>query len=225
MPVTDDELKCDVEDELDYDPKVDNSAVAVAAEAGVVTLRGTVGSYTEKCEAKRDALRVRGVTRVDDELQVELLDENARDDADLRGAVLEALMLNSLVPSTVDAKVNDGWVTLVGTASSQFQRTEAEHVTGRVRGVSQVSDEITVVPFGPSPKDVSDAITQALERTAHVDASTITVQSSSGTVTLGGHVRSWAEHDDALLAAWNAPGVVNVIDNLTVSAAGGGRDG
>lgn len=217
MPVTDDALRSQVEDELDWDPKVDNSAVAVVADAGTVTLRGTVGSYTEKCEAKQDALRVRGVTRVNDELEVELLDENGRDDADLRGAVLEALMLNSLVPSTIDAKVNAGWVSLVGTASSQFQRTEAEHATARVRGVRHVADEITLVPFGPSPKDVSDAITEALERAAHVDASTITVRSSSGTVTLGGHVRSWAEHDDALLAAWNAPGVVNVVDDLTVA--------
>jgi len=37
-------------------------------------------------------------------------------------------------------------------------------------------------------------------------------------VTLAGTVRSWAEHDDAIAAAWNAPGVVDVIDDLTVAA-------
>lgn len=218
MQLTDDELRSDVEDELDDDPKIDNSAVAVGALAGTITLRGTVGSYTEKCEAKADALRVRGVVQVNDELQVQLLDENGRDDADLRGAVLEALTLNSLVPSTIDAKVTEGWVTLVGTASSQFQRTEAEHVTGRVRGVTHVVDEITLVPFGPSSGDVAAVICKALQRNAQVDPSTIRVQSSSGTVTLSGTVRTWAEHDDVTLAAWNAPGVVNVIDNLQVTA-------
>lgn len=218
MQVIDAELRTDVEEELDWDPKVDSSAVAVEANGGVVTLRGTVGAYTEKCEAKRDALRVQGVVRVEDELVVELLDEYRRDDADVRGAVLQAMALNSFVPSTVDAKVSDGWVTLTGTASSYFQRADAEHVAGRVRGVCGVTNDVQIVPFGPSVSDVSAAITKALQRNARLDASNIEVHSSSGTVTLDGTVASWSEHDDALLAAWNAPGVVNVIDNLKVTS-------
>src|SRR5579875_214019 len=196
MQTTNDELRDAVEEELEWDPKVDSSAVAVSADAGVITLRGTVGAYTEKCEAKYDAQRVRGVLRVEDELVVELLDEYRRSDADLRGAVLQALTLNSFVPSTIDAKVDDGWVTLTGTASSQFQRAEAEHVAGRVRAACGLSNDVQLVPFGPNAGSVASAIMQTLQRHAGLDASNISVQSSSGTVTLSGSVSTWVEHDD-----------------------------
>jgi hypothetical protein len=48
---------------------------------------------------------------VDDQLQVRVLDDARRADADLRGDVLLALALDSLVPQSVDAKVDDGFVT------------------------------------------------------------------------------------------------------------------
>ena len=91
-----------------WDPKVDSRAIAVSADDGAVTLRGTVGSFREKREAGKAAARVYGVTEVSNELQVQMLNGSKRDDADLRGDVLQALMLDSLVPTTVDAKVRDG---------------------------------------------------------------------------------------------------------------------
>src|SRR5262249_30396092 len=116
----DTELAADVSDELYWDPKVDNTAVAVSADDGRVTLRGTVGSLREKREAEKAAQRVYGVISVDNELQVKLLSD--RGDAEVRGDILQALMLDSLVPSTVDAKVDDGFVTLTGKANWQYER-------------------------------------------------------------------------------------------------------
>src|SRR6476660_10425789 len=94
------DLERSVADELRWDPKVDNAAIAVSAEDGVVTLRGTVGSFRQKREAKQDAERVYGVKSVDNRLEVRILNDDRRDDADLRGSVLQALMLDSIVPST-----------------------------------------------------------------------------------------------------------------------------
>jgi hypothetical protein len=96
------ELQRSVSDELSLDPKVRNRAIAVHAHDGAVTLRGTVGSFREKREATTAARRVCGVKRVVNELQVKLMVESKRIDADLRGAVLQALMLDSTVPPTVD---------------------------------------------------------------------------------------------------------------------------
>ena len=129
------DLERSVADELRWDPKVDNAAIAVSAEDGVVTLRGTVGSFRQKREAKQDAERIFGVESVNNDLQVRIMNQDRRDDAELRGAVLQALMLDGLVPSTIDAKVDDGVVTLSGTANWQFERDEAEFVAANILGV------------------------------------------------------------------------------------------
>ena len=99
--MTNDDLQLDVAAELSWDPKIDGRAIAVSADDGAVTLRGTVGSFREKREAEKAATRVYGVTEVSNELQVQMLNGSKRDDADLRGDVLQALMLDSLVPKTV----------------------------------------------------------------------------------------------------------------------------
>src|SRR6185436_13818766 len=136
------DLTTDVSDELFWDPKLDSEAIGVSAEGGKITLRGTVGNLREKREAKKAAQRVFGVTSVDNQLKVRLLNDERRADAELRGDVLQALMLDSLVPATVDAKVDDGFVTLTGNADYQFQRDEAEFVASNIAGALDVFDEI-----------------------------------------------------------------------------------
>ena len=210
-------LELDVSDELFWDPKVDNAAIAVSADDdGTVILRGTVGSFREKREAKTAAQRVYGVTRVDDQLQVRILDEDRRDDAELRGDVLQALMIDSLVPSTIDASVDDGWVTLTGTANWQYERDEAELMAASVAGVIGVSDDVRLTVSGPKASDVKESIKKAFKRNARLDANDLDVESYNGTVTVSGAVGSWSEHDAAIDAAWAAPGVTSVNDDLVV---------
>jgi osmotically-inducible protein OsmY len=215
--MSNDELQLSVTDELSWDPKVFSSAIAVSVDDGKVTLKGTVGSFREKREAKNAAARVWGVKSVHNDLQVRILDSFGRDDADLRGAVLQALMLDSLVPKTIDATVENGTVTLRGTADWQFQREEAEWVAGNVYGVVEVDDHVDLVAQSPDPEDVQKSIKHAFERNAKLDADGIFVQSANGTVTVSGTVSSWAEHDEAIDAAWAAPGVTDVRDDISVA--------
>jgi len=215
--MTNEELRKNVADELFWDPKIDSSSIAVGTDgSGTVTLRGTVGSFREKRAAKKAAERVYGVTSVENELNVKLMTDDARSDADVRGDVLQALMLDTLVPNTIDAKVNDGEVALEGTAEFKFQRDEAIDVAGNIRGVINVWDEIPIVGPPPAAGDVKDAITKAFDRSAKLDSDALTVESSNGTVTVKGTVQSWAEHDEAIDAAWAAPGVRNVHDRIAV---------
>ena len=215
--MSNEDLELNVTDELLWDPKLDSAAIAASADDGVVTLRGTVGSFRQKREAKQDAERVYGVKTVNNELQVRILDAHRRDDADLRGAVLQAFTLDSLVPSTIDAKVMDGWVTLTGTANWQFERDEAEFIASNILGVVAVDSEIELVAPGPRAGDVKHSIKKAMERNARLDADGVSVESSNGQVTLKGTVSSWAEHDDAVDAAWAAPGVTRVTDRILVA--------
>jgi osmotically-inducible protein OsmY len=147
----DNDLTADVSDELFWDPKVDNTAVAVSANGGKITLRGTVGSLREKREAQKAAQRVFGVTSVDNQLQVKLMNDDKRADAELRGDVLQALMLDSLVPATVDAKVEDGFVTLTGTADRQYKRDEADFVASNIVGTLDVFNEIELTTGRRAP--------------------------------------------------------------------------
>jgi osmotically-inducible protein OsmY len=215
--MTDDQLRRDAEDELRWEPKIESEAIAVDAHDGIVTLRGTVGTFRERREATNAVKRVYGTKSVDDKLEVKLLNADRRADADLRGAVLQALVLDALVPDTIDAKVDDGVVTLTGKANYQFERDEAEYVAGNLIGVMWVDDEVALIVPGPSVADVQGSIKKALERDAKLDAKGVNVDSYNGTVKLSGSVRSWAEHDAAVDAAWAAPGVSQVEDNLFVA--------
>jgi osmotically-inducible protein OsmY len=216
--MTDDQLRSDAQDELRWEPKVDDASIAVSAQDGVVTLRGTVGSFRERREATTAVKRVYGTKRVDNQLQVKLLTADRRADADLRADVLQAMMLDVLIPSTIDAKVDDGVVALTGTAHLHFERDEAEYVAGNIKGVIWVENKVELIAPPPFEDDVQHAIKRAMERDAKLDSGGVQVESAdNGTVKLSGSVRSWAEHDAAVDAAWAAPGVMSVHDDLLVA--------
>jgi osmotically-inducible protein OsmY len=125
-------------DDLIWDPRT----VAVSIHDGHVTLRGTVGSADEKAAAGKSAERIVGVVAVHNELDVRQLTARTRRDAELRAEVLQALMLDDLVPNTIDATLREGVVTLTGTANRQYERDEAWLVASRVPGALDVVDRV-----------------------------------------------------------------------------------
>jgi osmotically-inducible protein OsmY len=214
--MTDDELQAMVDEELFWDPKVDSAAIAVSASDGQVTLRGTLGSFRQKREAQKAAERVYGVTSVHNTIEVRILDEHGPQDADLRGAVLQAMALDGLIPQTVDAKADRGLVTLTGTAAWQYQREEAEFVAGNVPGVADLDDQIALTIPQPKAGDVTQSIERAFQRNANLDAEGLSVTTRGNLVMLSGAVSSWDERDAAVAAAWAAPGVAAVEDRIVV---------
>ena len=216
--MTDDELGRQVAAELSWDPQVDNMVIEVSVDSGTVTLRGTVDSLRQKRAGGRAAARVRGVIRVVNELRVRILDRDQRDDDDLRGDVLEALMLDGSVPMTVDAQARDGLVTLTGTAQWHYQREEAESRTAQVPGVARIDNAIILAWAGPG--DAGAGIEAAFRRDAVLEADGLSVETlPGGLVILSGTVHSWAAHDHAVTAAWSAPGVTQVDDRISVENA------
>ena len=214
--MSDYDLERSITEELQWDPKLDSKAIAVSSYYGEVTLRGTVGSFREKRDAGTAARRVHGVRSVANRLNVRPLTRHGRSDADLRGAVLRALHHDSLIPDTIDAAVDDGWVTLTGTAEWQYQRDEASYVAGNVPGVFGVDDEVDLTHVERYVGSVDEAIRKAFARNAKIEAGDVSVDANGGTVVLTGEVRSWVAHDEALAAAWAAPGVTRVDDFIEV---------
>src|SRR4051812_33502202 len=126
-------------------------------------------------------------------------------------------MLDALVPSTIDAKVDDGVVTLTGTAHLHFERDEAEDVAGNITGVTGVENEVDLIAPPPFASDVQDSIKKAMDRDAKLDADGVSVQSAdNGRFRPRGSARSGAEHDGAVDAAGAPPGVKPGHDALLV---------
>jgi osmotically-inducible protein OsmY len=218
-PKSDVQIQNDVRDELLWDPEVTITDIGVTVKDGQVTLRGSVEMYGEKWAAERDARRISGVRALTNEITVTSAKSTSYSDTDTARHVADALLFDWSVPkSRVQAKVSDGWVTLSGTTDWQYQRAAAEADARRIAGVKGVDNDILIVQPHVSASEIQAGITQALVRTAEVDASRITVAVDGARVTLTGRVRSWAEYDAALNASWRAKGVTNVINDIVVQA-------
>jgi osmotically-inducible protein OsmY len=131
---------------LEADPRIPDSVeIAVSASGGTVTLLGTVERFSQRRAAVDDAKAVAGVYKVHDELKVDLLGSDRREDDEIRGAALQALVWDIEVPSdTVDVEVDGGWVTLKGDVPYQFQSDAAYDDVARLYGVYGVTNEIWV---------------------------------------------------------------------------------
>jgi osmotically-inducible protein OsmY len=208
------DVRAAVQAELTFDPLVDAADITVRNMNGEVGLNGTVPSYPQYLAAAAAAQRVAGVKNVHNHLAVMLPDAGYRDDAWLTTAANNALTLNVTVPDGVEATARDGNLTLTGLVEFGRQREAAERAVAGLAGVRNVKDEIEI-SYDADPADVTGLVQDALNRSAVVeDDSDISVEASGNTVTLGGHVRTWAEHDAVVGATWMAGGVIQVRDYL-----------
>jgi osmotically-inducible protein OsmY len=206
-----------VEAELSFDPLVDAADITVKHMNGQVALNGIVPSYPQYLEAAAAAQRVAGVTDVHNHLEVVLPPGDYRDDAMLTTAANNALTLNVTVPAGVEATARDGNLTLTGAVKYAPQRAAAESAVAGLTGVRNIKDDIEIA-YDADPFDVTVLVQDALDRYALIpDDSDVAVDTRGNTVTLAGHVRTWAEHDAVIGATWMARGVFEVQDDLYVT--------
>ena len=152
------------------------------------------------------------------EMPVRLASSHERTDADIAAAVERAIEWNVLVPDDkIHPMVENGWVTLNGEVEWDYQRKAAEGAVRSLLGVTGVTNRVIVKPKFTAA-DVEKKIREALERQADREAERIKIEVDGAHVTLSGKVRSWAERKAAQGAAWSAPGVAYVINNLLVEA-------
>jgi osmotically-inducible protein OsmY len=202
--------------ELDWDPQVNANSLGVTAKDGSIMLSGAVSSHAEKLAAVKAAERVYGVRTVACEITVELPGSSVKGAAEIAETLARQLQWNTLVPDTVKADVENGFVTLRGTVDWAYQRDAAARPINLVRGICQVTNLITVEPRMEQSADLGHLVHQAIDRMADLDARSIAVTSSNGTVLLQGSVHSFTERRIAEHAAAAAPGVTDVDNQLVV---------
>lgn len=150
----DDEIKRDVEDELRWDPDIDETNIAVAVKGGVVTLSGFARSYGQRRAAEAAAKRVAGVLGVANDLEVRLPIIHKRPDPDIARDAVEAIKL--WLPFSyekIQVIVKDGWVALEGEVEWNYQREDAEKAVSGLRGVKGVSNRIRAQAAGGRDRD------------------------------------------------------------------------
>ncbi len=221
---TDMELKDDVIAELKYEPIVKVTDIGVLVKDGIVTLNGYVGSYVEKLEAVQAVKRIAGVKAIADDIEIQLPESYHRTDSDIAGAATNQINWATLSPpGTVRVTVRAGLMTLEGEVEGWFQKNVAANVVRHLLGVKGVANLLSLAqPISKNieptvkPVEVERAIKSAFKRSAVVDANQIHVETTGSNVELSGNVRNLAEREEAERAAWAAPGVFSVDNQLTV---------
>ena len=204
---TDSQLQNDVLAELQWQPSVNAAHIGVTAKNNSVTLTGQVDHYTEKLAAQDAAKCVYGVKAVANEIKVELPGSSTRSDEDIAQAALSALAWDIEVPTDS--------IKLDGTVDWHYQKDSAERCIRYLMGVKAIHNRLKIKPTAKW-MDVKGNIEAAFRRSADMDARRIAVETSEGKVTLSGSVSSFKERDEAVTAAWSAPGVISVHDGLAV---------
>jgi hyperosmotically inducible periplasmic protein len=191
---------------------------------GVATLSGTVNDYEAKVDADKSTHKVKGVTAVRNEITVA---GPSVSDAQLQKSLAEKLAYDRVgygnVFDAITLGVQNGVVTLGGTAHDYPSRDSAVGLVSTTSGVKDVIDEISVDPVSPNDERIRIEVARtvygfsSLNKYAIDPAKPIRISVQNGNVALYGVVDSEADKDAAGIRANSVPGVFSVKNYLQVA--------
>lgn len=213
---SDNQIQKDVMEELKWQPELNSSEIGVAVKNGVVILSGQVDTFSKKLAAERATKKITGVKAIAEDIQIGVSPVYNKTDAEIATAIVNALKWHTGVQEEkIKIKVENGCVTLDGEVDWEYQRSNAKVAIQNLAGVRSIYNLIALKPR-TSPLDVENKILSAFRRNALTDAEGITAEVTGSKVILHGTVRSLAEKEDAVNAAWYAPGITSVESKLQI---------
>jgi osmotically-inducible protein OsmY len=237
---SDEELARAVEDALLYDPRVQSFEIDADADAGMVTLRGTVDNLMAKRAAERDAENTVGVVGVVNRIRVR---PSTPTDEEIAENVRQALKRDPEVDRyEINVSVVDGQVYLTGVVDSYFEKGQADDVAARVYGVTEVKNNLDVdyddpLVYDPylddydpydydwydyepgytflRDEEIEEEIQDEMFWSPYVDSQEVNISVEDGVATLTGQVDTWTEYDNATEEAYEG-GATWVYNRMTV---------
>jgi hyperosmotically inducible protein len=198
--------------------------VTVSVSSGVATLTGKVTLYQDKTDAARRVLKARGVTSVDNQIQVAGV---SVPDNQLQAKLGQKLTYDRVgygnAFNAITLQVSDGVATLGGFALDPVSKDSALTLAATMPGVKGVVDQVHVDPASPMDNRIRFQVARAvygypsLNRYAIDPAAPIRIAVQNGNVELYGMVDNTADKNVAYLRANSVPGVFSVKNYLEVA--------
>jgi osmotically-inducible protein OsmY len=213
---TNEDLQREVQEAIKWEPLLNAAQIGVIVVDGIVTLTGSVDSYSKKMEAEDAAKTVSGIKAFVQQIDVVLEGSEKKEDSDIAAAIINSFKLNWEIPvDKITVTVESGWVTLQGELKWHYQKEAAKKATRNIFGVKGITNDIVIKSEGNDSIEKKD-ILQALTRNWSTDDQDIHVNVAGNKVTLNGTVDSLYQKEQAEKIAWNAPGVWLVANELDV---------
>lgn len=214
--ITDSKLQQDVQNAIGWEPSIHAAEIGVTAQDGVVTLSGTVDSYSKKLNAENATKKVKGVKAIAEDINVDYGISFKKNDTEVAKDIISAWKYNWQVPEDqIQAKVENGWAKLEGEVAWKYQEEAAQDAIKNLSGVKGISNLIKVKSESNDTSEKLD-VEDALKRNWSINSKDIKVEVDHNNVKLRGTVHSLYQRDEANRLAWNAPGVKSVDNELAV---------
>lgn len=213
---TNQDLANDVREAIHWEPLLKATKIDVSALDGVITLTGLVDGYLKKSKAEDVAKGITGVRAVVEEIEVKFKNDHDRSDNEIAIEVINAIKTNGQIPhDRIKVRVENGWVTLEGNLPWNYQKDAAKDAVRHLAGVKVFTNDIRIQPESQDELEQED-VQRALRRSSSTNDQDIQVYVTGNIVTLNGVVNSYYQKEEAERIAWNAPGVLNVDNELAI---------
>ena len=214
------QIKKDIEEQLAWDIRVNESSISIDVKDHTVLLNGTVESFLERQAVENDAWIIPGVSKVDNNLTIKQhYQKTPSDDEEIKWNIVCTFTLNSQIDETcIDVSVSNSVVMLNGSVNQFWKKLYIEEVVFQVPGVIEVINAFSVVPESKTyDKKIASDIIDALERIGDINIEKVNVEVNQGQVTLKGSVPDWHAYSEAHNAAKHSRGVIDLINKLIIS--------